>query len=178
MHDNILTAVSKRIDDLKIVRSEYFYVLKDNVPNDSFIDICERIKNKNKILSASIVQRQNSKYQRDNISNINDHRQNRRFPHSKRRNHNRERKIIHKTNEKLVIEQAKAFCPDQNANNLSKQELTDAEKSLLRKGPSFFSNPTDINWFNLKRDFDNFVKKLRYMTTKQNDEDQKMQIHS
>ena len=42
--------------------------------------------------------------------------------------------------------------------NLSTQELTDAEKSLLRKGPSFIPNPTDINWFNLKRDFDNFVK--------------------
>ena len=39
--------------------------------NDSFIDICKIIKNENKILSASIVQRQNSKYQRDNISNIN-----------------------------------------------------------------------------------------------------------
>ena len=178
MHDNILTAVSKRIDDLKIVRNEYFDALKDNVPNDSFIDICERTKNENKILFASLVQRQNSKYQRDNISNINHHCQNRRFRHSKRRNHNRERKIIHKANEKLVTEQAKAFFPDQNANNLSKQDLTDAEKSLLRKGPSFISNPTDINWFNLKRDFDNFVNKLRHMATKQNDEGQKMQIHS
>ena len=67
------------IEDLKIVRKEYFHALKDNVPNDSFIDICERIKKENKNLTASIVQRQNSKYQRDNISNINHHRQNRRF---------------------------------------------------------------------------------------------------
>ena len=42
--DNILIAVSKRIDDLKIVRNEYFHALKDNIPNGSFIDICERIK--------------------------------------------------------------------------------------------------------------------------------------
>ena len=60
------------------------------------IDICETIKNENKSLSASIVQRQNSKYQRDNISNINHHRQNKRFRRSKRRNHNPERKTIYK----------------------------------------------------------------------------------
>ena len=96
------------------------------------------------------------------MSNINHHWQNRHFQHSKCRNHNWERKAIHKTNEKLVIEQAKAFCPDQNAINLSTQELTDAKKSLLREGPSFIPNPTDIKWLNLKRDFDNFVSKLRY----------------
>ena len=65
------------------------------------------------------------------------------------------------------------MCPDQNTINLSTQEPTDAEKSLLRKGPSFIPNPTDTNWFNLKRDFDNFVNKLRYLTTKQDDENKK-----
>ena len=104
--DNMIAAVSKRIEDLKIVRNECFHALKDNVPNDSLIDICKRIKNENKSLSVSVVQRQNSKYQRDNISNINHHQQNRLFRRSKRRNHNRERKTTHKTNEKLVIEQA------------------------------------------------------------------------
>ena len=52
----------------------------------------------------------------------------------------------------------------------------------MRKGPSFIPNSTDINWFNLKRDFYNFVNKLRYMETKQNDENKKEnadpQIHS
>ena len=88
-------------------------------------------------------------------------------------NHNRERETIHKTNEKLVTEQAKALRPDQNSINLSTQELTDAEKSLLEKGPSFISNPIDINWFKLKHDFDNFVNKLRYKATKQVDENKK-----
>ena len=55
---------------------------------------------------------------------------------------------MHKIYEKLVTEQAKALCPDQNAINLSPQELTDAEKSLLWRGPSFIPNPTDINWLN------------------------------
>ena len=90
-----------------------------------------------------------------------------------RKSQPRKEKAIHKTNEKLVIEQAKAFCPDQNAINLSTQELTDAKKSLLREGPSFIPNPTDINWLNLKRDSDNFVNKLRYTATKQDDENKK-----
>ena len=46
--------------------------------------------------------------------------------------------------------------------NLSTQELSVGEKSLLRKDPLFVPNPTDINWQNLKRDFDNSVNKLRH----------------
>ena len=66
LHDNIVSA--KRIEDLQIVRNEYFHALKDNARNDAFIDICERRKNENKSLSVSIVQTQNSKYQTDNIT--------------------------------------------------------------------------------------------------------------
>ena len=62
----------------------------------SFIDICERIKNESKSLSSFIVQGQNSKCERDNISNINHHQQNRRFRRSRSRNHNRQRKSMHK----------------------------------------------------------------------------------
>ena len=124
-------------------------------------------------LLACIIQRQSSKYQGDNISNINHHQQSRRFRHSKRRNHNRQRKIIHPENEILYIELAKTLYPDQNAINLSTKELTDAEKYLLQKGLSFISHPTHINWFNLKPDFDNFVNKLRFMATKPNDENKK-----
>ena len=61
-----------------------------------------------------------------------------------------------------MIESIKETCPDQNAINLSTQDLSVGEKSLLRKGPSFVPNPTDINWQNLKRDFDNFINKLRH----------------
>ena len=61
-----------------------------------------------------------------------------------------------------MIESIKATCPGQNAINLSTQELSVGKKSLLRKGPSFVPNPTDINWQNLKRDFDNFINKLHH----------------
>ena len=92
---------------------------------------------------------------------------------SKRRNHNQKRKTIHKKYKKLVTKLAKALCPDQNAINLRAQELTDAEKFLLRKGSSFILNSTDITWLDLKSDFDNFVNKFRYMATKPNDENKK-----
>ena len=41
-------------------------------------------------------------------------------------------------------------------------ELSNACKSLLAKGPSFFPTPYDIDWCTLKQDFDNFVNKLRF----------------
>ena len=43
----------------------------------------------------------------------------------------------------------------------------------MPKGPSFIPNPTDINSFNLKRVFDNFLNKLRYNATKHDDQNQK-----
>ena len=58
LFDDMIATVSKRTENLKIVRNECFHALKDNVPNDSLIDIWERIQNKSKCLSASIVQRQ------------------------------------------------------------------------------------------------------------------------
>ena len=119
-------------------------------------------KGKNQKLSSSIAERHRAKYLRDNIKVYHHQRHNRRFRRSYRKRHNKERKLLHQENERKMIESIKATCPDQNAINLSTQELSVGEKSLLRKGPSFVPNPTDINWQNLKRDFDNFVNKLRH----------------
>ena len=91
---------------------------------------------------------------------------NRRFRKSKRRHHNNQRKLLYREKERKIIEEAKTACPDQNAINLSNKDLLHAEQSLLRKGPSFIPRPTDINWYNLRRDFDNFANKLRYQVLK------------
>ena len=53
-----------------------------------------------------------------------------------------------------MIEEAKTTSPEQNAINLSSKVLSPSEKSLLKKGPSFAPTPTDINWSNLRQDFD------------------------
>ena len=127
LHDSIITAVSKRIKDLKIVRNEYFHAIKDNVPNDSFPDICERIKKEKKSLSASVVERQNSKYQRNNISKINHHRQNRRFRCSKRRNHNREWKAIQWSLSKADTYGTEVFARFREVSALERFELKSSQ---------------------------------------------------
>ena len=57
---------------------------------------------------------------------------------------------------------AKIACLDQNAINLSNKDLSHAEQTLLRKGPSFIPTLTDTNWSSLRHDFNSFVNKLRY----------------
>ena len=43
-----------------------------------------------------------------------------------------------------TIEEVKKICSDKNAINLSNKDLSHAEQSLLRKGPSFIPTPTDL----------------------------------
>ena len=43
----------------------------------------------------------------------------------------------------------------------------------MRKRPPLNPNLTYINWFNLKRDFDNFVKSLCYKATRHDDQNKK-----
>ena len=49
---------------------------------------------------------------------------------------------------------------------MSNKDLSHAGQSLLREGPSFILIPTDINWYNLRRDFNTFVNKRRYLVSK------------
>ena len=52
-----------------------------------------------------------------------------------------------------MIEETKTTIPEQNSINLSSKVLSPAEKSLLKKDPSFVPTPTDINWCNLQQFF-------------------------
>ena len=67
--------------------------------------------------------------------------------------------------QKQNIVRIKETAPDQNAINLTSTELSESQKSLLRKGPSFVPTPSDINWYEVRRDFDKFVNQLRYRVT-------------
>ena len=64
------------------------------------------------------------KYLNDNIEVYHDQRHNRRFRRSYSKRHNKERKLLHQENERQMIESIKATCPDQNAINLSTQEIS------------------------------------------------------
>ena len=49
--------------------------------------------------------------------------------------------------------------------NYQSYNLSELQKSLLKKGPSFVPIPSDINWYEVRRDFDKFVNQLRYRVT-------------
>ena len=50
---------------------------------------------------------------------------------------------------------------NQNTINLTNVELSQHHQSLLKKSPSFMPTTKDVNWFNLRQDFDKFKNQLR-----------------
>ena len=65
------------------------------------------------------------------------------------------------TREKENVKQIKQNAPDQNAINLSNTVLSDEQRSLLAKVPSFVPTPLDINWYEVCKDFTKFINKVR-----------------
>ena len=53
-------------------------------------------------------------------------------------------------------------APDQYVINLPNAVLSEDQKTLLKKGPSFVPTPTDINWYNVRKDFIKFINKTRH----------------
>ena len=60
-----------------------------------------------------------------------------------------------KENYRNNISETKANVQDQSAITLSTTTLTEAKKSLLMKGPSFVSIPSDVNWYEVRKEFVN-----------------------
>ena len=60
-------------------------------------------------------------------------------------NKRKEKRKRYRSKKKEKLKLIKQNAPDQNAINLSKTILTEEEKSILIKGPSFVPTPTDIN---------------------------------
>ena len=77
------------------------------------------------------------KYLRDNIKVYHHQRDNRRFRRSYRKRHNKEWKLLHRENERKMIESIKATCPDQNAINLSTQEISVGKNPYYPKAHRF-----------------------------------------
>ena len=62
--------------------------------------------------------------------------------------------------QKQNIVRSKETAPDQNAINLTSTELSESQELLLRKRPSFVPTPSEISCYEVRRDFDKFVKQL------------------
>ena len=46
---------------------------------------------------------------------------------------------------------------------MSNSVLFEEQKSLLKKGLSFVPTPTDINWYEVRKDFTKFTNKIRHL---------------
>ena len=115
------------------------------------------------ILESNIKSRHNPKKERDHIQHaIAPQKRNRRFKRyiavDKRKEKRKRYKPRKKDNIKEIIENA----PDQNAINLSNAVLSEDHKTLLKKGLPFVPTPTDINWYNVRKDFTKSVNKIRH----------------
>ena len=60
-----------------------------------------------------------------------------------------------------VVARPDINLPDLNPINLTSSELTDAERSLLTKGPAFCPTPKDVNWQKVIDDLDKFERRIR-----------------
>ena len=122
----------------------------------------KRITNKER---EKIKQRQIRKYNRDNLAIKTCKKKNKRFSRKQLCAKLKEKRRNRRDKQKQNIVRIKETAPDQNAINLTSTELSESQKLLLRKGPSFVPTPSDINWYEVRRDFDKFVNQFRYRVT-------------
>ena len=69
----------------------------------------------------------------------------------------------YKSKKKQSIKEIKQNAPDQNAMNLHNTVISEEQKSLLKKGPSFVPTPAEINWYEVRKDFTKFTNKNRHL---------------
>ena len=106
----------------------------------------------------NIIPLENFDLENNTINQVSRSRNNRRFSR-KIKKYRKERLAVQRTEQRYSKESAKElFFPI----NLSSKELSDDEKSVLSKGPSFCPIPSDINRYKLLVDWEIFESRLRY----------------
>ena len=66
---------------------------------------------------------------------------------------------------------------------MSNAVLSEDQKTLLKKGPSLISTPTDINWYNVRKDSTKFINKIRHFayvsdqTVQQRKQQQRLEVN-
>ena len=165
IRNKIIKALGQEINSLKKERKSLLNNNKASTNHQEIETIKRNIYNIKYSIKRKTVQKQNRKHRRDNISNkdnIGKRKKNRRFNRDlltqKRKIKNKRRK----ENYLKKISEIKANAADQNAINLSTTTLTEAKKSLLMKSPSFVPTPSDVNWYEMRKDFEKFVNQLRF----------------
>ena len=78
-------------------------------------------------------------------------------------NKRKEKRKRYRSNKKQSIKEIKQNAHNQNAINFSNSLVSEVQKSLLKKGPSFVPVPTDINWYEVRKAFTKFTNKIRHL---------------
>ena len=87
---------------------------------------------------------------------------NRRFKRNMAIDKRKEKRKRYKARKKDDIKEIIGNAPDQNVINLSNAVLSEDQKTFLKKGPSFIPISTDINWYDVRKDFTKFNNKIRH----------------
>ena len=176
IRDAIIKALDKEVNTLKLIRNQTRKNIKTKTSRENYKLINKSVAEKITILERNIKFRHTRKQERDLIQpNIVARKRNRRFKKEIIMNKRKEKRKRYRSKKKEKLKLIKQNAPDQNAINLSKTILTEEEKSLLIKGPSIVPTPTDINWYDVHKDFTKFANKLRHFTDENQQQQQQQQ---
>ena len=147
IRDEIIKALEKEIRTLKTKRHNNRNNIKNKTTRENYKLIKKLVAEKVVTLEQKVKSRQVRKLSRDNIQPTTSVRKrNRRFKKDVIVNKRKEKRKRYRSKKKQSIKEIKQNAPDQNAINFSNSVLSEEQKSLLKKGPSFVPTPTDINW--------------------------------
>ena len=164
IRDEIIKALEKEIRNLRTKRNNNRNNIKNKTTRENYKLIKKLVAEKVVTLEQKVKSRQVRKLSRDNIQPTTSVRKrNRRFKKDVIVNKRKEKRKRYRSKKKQSIKEIKQNAPDQNAINLSNSVLSEEQKSLLKKGPSFVPTPTDINWYKVCKDFTKFTNKFRYL---------------
>ena len=107
--DNVIQSITAKLEQLSFIRKQSCNILKEKILSNQLTQTWKSIKKEKESISSTILKRQQSKHQRDNIT-IFDHHQ--KIRKSKRRHHNNQRKLLDREKERKIIAEAKTTCPD------------------------------------------------------------------
>ena len=160
--DEIIKALEEEIRTVRTKRYNNCNNIKNKTTRENYELIKKIVAEKVVTLKQKIKSRQVRKLSRDNIRfTTSVCKRNRRFKKDVIVNKRKEKRKRYRSKKKQSIKEIKQNAPDQNAINLSNSVLSEKQKSLLKKGPSFVPTPTDINWYEVRKDFTKFTNKIR-----------------
>ena len=163
IRDKIIKTLNNEITSLIRKRSENHTSIKNKTTKENYKLLKKTVAQKVVILGRNIKSWPSRKRQRDQIQHTTaSKKRNRRFNRNIAVDKRKEKRKRYKARKKDNINEIIENAPDQNAINLSNAVLSEDQKTLLKKEPSFVPTPTDINWYAVRKDFTNFVNKIRH----------------